>query len=139
MIASSTGHGNALLGALRRVDLRVALAAAAALVASASASQAQVELKTYMDDKGYLNVRALTCAQLAGTFQEDADFLGAWYSGWWNGHLKRHVVNIPRAKQGIHEVIVYCKANPKTKVITAMDINIKLMRKEQGIKVNDEK
>ena len=59
MIASSTGHGNALLGALRRVDLRVALAAAAALVASASASQAQVELKTYMDDKGYLNVRAL--------------------------------------------------------------------------------
>ena len=139
MIASSTGHGNALLGALRHVHLRVALTAAAALVASASASQAQVELKTYMDDKGYLNVRALTCAQLAGTFQEDADFLGAWYSGWWNGHLKRHVVNIPRAKQGIHEVIVYCKANPKVKVITAMDINIKKMRKEQGIKVNDEK
>ena len=125
MIVSSTGHGNALLGALRRVDLRVALAAAAALVASASASQAQVELKTYMDDKGYLNVRALTCAQLAGTFQEDADFLGAWYSGWWNGHMKRHSVNVARAKQGIHEVIVYCKANPDTKVVDAVDAYVK--------------
>jgi hypothetical protein len=125
MIASSTRQGNALLGALRRVDLRVALAATAALVASASSSQAQVELKTYMDDKGYLNVRTLTCAQLAGTFQEDADFLGAWYSGWWNGHLKRHVVNIPRAKAGIHEVIVYCKANPDAKVVDAVDAYVK--------------
>ena len=110
---------------LGRVDLRVALLAAAGLIASVSASQAQVELKTYMDDKGYLNVKGLTCAQLAGTFQEDADFLGAWDSGWWNGHLKRHVVNIPRAKQGIHEVIVYCKANPDTKVVDAVDAYVK--------------
>ena len=78
-----------------------------------------------MDDKGYLNVRALTCAQLAGTFQEDADFLGAWYSGWWNGHLKRHVVNIPRAKQGIHEVIEFCKAHPDEKVVDAVDDYVK--------------
>ena len=139
MIASSTGHGNALLGALRRVDLRVALAAAAALVASASASQAQVELKTYMDDKGYLNVRALTCAQLANTFQEDADFMTVWYSGWYNGLAGYSKLKVDRAKELEHRVIVYCKANPKTKVITAMDINIKAMRKEQGIKVNDEK
>ena len=110
---------------LGRVDLRVALTAAAALAASVSASQAQVELKTYMDDKGYLNVRALTCAQLANTFQEDADFLGAWYSGWWNGHLKRHSINPARAKQGIHEVIVYCKANPDTKVVDAVDAYVK--------------
>ena len=96
MIASSTR----LSARLGRIDLRVALIAAAGLIASVSASQAQVELKTYMDDKGYLNVRALTCAQLAGTFQEDADFLGAWYSGWWNGHLKRHSVNIPRQSRG---------------------------------------
>jgi HdeA/HdeB family len=104
---------------------RVALVAAATLVASASASQAQVELKTYTDAKGYLNVRALTCAQLANTFQEDADFLGAWYSGWWNGHLKRHAINIERAKQGIHEVIVYCKANPDAKVVDAVDAYVK--------------
>ena len=121
MVASSTR----LSPRLGRVDLRVALLAAAGLIASVSASQAQVELKTYMDDKGYLNVKGLTCAQLAGTFQEDADFLGAWYSGWWNGHLKRHVVNIPRAKQGIHEVIVYCKANPNTKVVDAVDAYVK--------------
>ena len=78
-----------------------------------------------MDDKGYLNVRALTCAQLANTFQEDADFLGAWYSGWWNGHMKRHSVNVARAKEGIHEVIVYCKANPDTKVVDAVDAYVK--------------
>jgi HdeA/HdeB family len=126
MVATSTRRGSAfLLQALGRSDLRVALVAAAALIGSVSASQAQVELKTYMDDKGYLNVRALTCAQLANTFQEDADFLGAWYSGWWNGHLKRHSVNVARAKQGIHEVIVYCKANPDTKVVDAVDAYVK--------------
>ena len=77
---------SAILG---RVDLRVALIAAGGLIASVSASQAQVELKTYMDDKGYLNVKTLTCAQLANTFQEDADFLGAWYSSLSLGRLVR--------------------------------------------------
>src|SRR3984885_16051245 len=108
MVASSTR----LSARLGRVDLRGALIAAAGLIASVSASQAQVELKTYMDDKGYLNVRALTCAQLAGTFQEDADFLGAWYSGWGNGDLTSQVVNLPRAKTGSHKAIIDWKANP---------------------------
>jgi hypothetical protein len=126
MVATSKRRGSAfLLQALGRSDLRVALISAAGLIASVSASQAQVELKTYMDDKGYLNVRALTCAQLANTFQEDADFLGAWYSGWWNGHNKRHSVNIERAKQGLHEVIVYCQANPNAKVVDAVDAYVK--------------
>jgi hypothetical protein len=125
MVASSTKRGSAPSRALRWIDLRIALVAAAALVASASASKAQVELKTYMDDKGYLNVRALTCAQLANTYQEDADFLGAWYSGWWNGHTKRHSINVARTKQGIHEVIVYCKANPDAKVVDAVDAYVK--------------
>jgi len=104
---------------------RLAAFAGTALIASISASHAQVELKTYMDDKGYLNVRALTCAQLANTFQEDANFLGAWYSGWWNGHVKRHSINIARAREGIHEIIVYCKANPDTKVVDAVDAYVK--------------
>jgi hypothetical protein len=124
MVASSTRRRGALSRALGRVDFRVALVAAA-VVASASASRAQVELKTYMDEKGYLNVRALTCAQLANTYQEDADFLGAWYSGWWNGHMKRHSINVARTKQGIHEVIVYCKANPYAKVDDAVDAYVK--------------
>src|SRR5579863_3177780 len=125
MITSNTGNCGKLLSALGRTDLRIAVIAAATLAASASASQAQVDLTTYTDAKGYLNVRALTCAQLANTYQEDADFLGAWYSGWWNGHMKRHSVNIPRAKEGIHEVIVYCKAHPDTKVVDAVDAYIK--------------
>jgi HdeA/HdeB family len=107
--------------------VRVALAAAA-LIGCASTSQAQVALKTYEDEKGYLNVRALTCAQLANTFQEDANFLAAWYSGWWNGHLKRHSINIARARAGLHDVIVYCQANPDTKVVDAVDTLVKKMQ-----------
>jgi hypothetical protein len=125
MYNSNTTHRGEIFGALGRMDLRVALVAAATLIASASASKAQVELKTYADAKGYLNVRALTCAQLANTYQEDADFLGVWYSGWWNGHLKRHSINVDRTKQGIHEVIVYCKAHPDVKVINAVDAYVK--------------
>ena len=109
-------------------NLRVALIAAATLIVSALASKAQVELKTYADEKGYLNVRGLTCAQLANTFQEDANFLGAWYSGWWNGHLKRHSINIKRAKEGLHEVIEYCKANPSVKVVDAVDAYAKKLQ-----------
>ena len=124
MIASSIRHRSGLSASLGRVNLRAALGAAV-LAASVSASHAQVELKTYMDEKGYLNVRALTCAQLANAFQEDADFLGAWYSGWWNGHLKRHSINITRTKEGIHEVVVYCKANPDVKVVDAVDAYMK--------------
>jgi hypothetical protein len=106
---------------------------------SAGTAHAQVELSTYGDAKGNLDVQKLTCAQLANTFQEDADFMTVWYSGWYNGLAGYSKLKVDRAKELEHRVIVYCKANPKTKVITAMDINIKKMRKEQGIKVNDEK
>jgi hypothetical protein len=99
------------------------LVAAGTLVASAA--QAQVELKSYADAKGYINVRALTCAQLANTFQEDANFMGTWYSGWWNGHMKRHSFNLTRAREGIHEVIVYCKSHPDEKVVDAVDAYVK--------------
>jgi hypothetical protein len=114
-----------LLARLRRADWRVALIASATLAASASASQAQVDLKTFADEKGYLNVKALTCAQLANTTQDDANFLGVWYSGWFNGHMKRHAININRTKTGIHEVIEYCKANPDKKVVDAVEVYVK--------------
>ena len=119
--------------ALNSKTAYAALIASTALAASASASRAQVALNTYADDKGYINVRALTCGQLANTYQEDANFLGVWYSGWWNGHLKRHVINIKRAQQGLHDVIVYCKANPDTKVVDAVDALVKKMQGE-GVK-----
>lgn len=89
------------------------------------AANAQTPLAAYADSKGYLDVQALTCAQLAGTFQEDADFLGVWYSGWYNGLGKKHAINIPRVKRGIHELIVYCKAHQDTKVIQAIDVLLK--------------
>ncbi|RBP03450.1 HdeA/HdeB family protein [Roseiarcus fermentans] len=104
-----------------------------------SAVEAQVDLTTYGDAKGNLDVQALTCAQLAGTWQEDADFLTVWYSGWYNGLANYSKMKLDRAKELEHRVIVYCKANPTVKVIKAMDINIKQMRKEAGIKVEDEK
>jgi hypothetical protein len=125
MIASNERNPGKFSAALGRADLRKALVAAATLIASASASQAQVDLTTYIDAKGYLNIRALTCAQLANTYQEDANFLGVWYSGWYNGHLKRHSINPARTKEGIHEVIVYCKANPDKKVVDAVDAFVK--------------
>lgn len=105
------------------------LIVAAVLLSAASASQAQVELKNYADAKGYIDVQKLTCAQLAGTFQEDADFLGVWYSGWYNGLAKKHALNVSRTKAGIHNVIVYCKANPARTVIQAIDVMLKEEKK----------
>ncbi len=115
----------------RRGNWRAALLASATLAASASTSQAQVALSSYADDKGYINVKALTCAQLANTTQDDANFLGVWYSGWFNGHLKKHAINIERAKKGIHEVIEYCKANPDKKVVEAVEDYVKKVQAGQ--------
>jgi len=112
---------------------------AAAFALVTTSAFAAVELNTYANKDGYIDVQKLTCAQLANTFQEDADFMTVWYSGWYNGLAGYSKLKVDRAKELEHRVIVYCKEHPKTKVITAMDINIKLMRKEQGIKVNDEK
>jgi inactivated superfamily I helicase len=98
---------------------------ATAFLLSVSAAPAQVELSKYEDANGYIDVQKLTCAQLANTFQEDADFLGIWYSGWYNGLAKKHAINVPRVKEGIHNVIVYCKANQDKRIIQAIDIILK--------------
>ena len=97
----------------------------AAVVCAASAAYAQTPLSDYANKNGYILVKKLTCAQLAGTFQEDADFLGIWYSGWYNGLGNKSAVNIPRVKEGIHQVIVYCKANPDKLVIQAIAVILK--------------
>lgn len=88
-------------------------------------SFAQTPLGAYADSKGYIDVQKLTCAQLAGTFQEDANLLAAWYSGWYNGLAKSHRAKISRIKDDLHEVIVYCKANPKTTIIKAIGVVFK--------------
>ena len=109
--------------------------AAGIFVLASSAAQAQVDLKTYEDANGKIDVQTLTCAQLANAYQEDADFLTVWYNGWYNGLANYNSMKIDRAKEGEHRVIVYCKANPDKKVIAAIDVVIKQMRKEAGIKV----
>lgn len=105
------------------------------LVALAVPAYAQVELKTYANSEGYIDVQKLTCAQLANTFQEDADYLTVWYSGWYNGLGKKHMMQVDRAKSLEHQVIVYCKANQDKKVIEAIDVVFKTYRAEQGIKL----
>lgn len=96
---------------------------AALLLATAvgTPAMAQVPLTDYADKNGYIDVQKLTCAQLAGTFQEDADMLATWYSGWYNGLAKAHRAKITRVKDDQHTVIVYCKANPKVTIIKAID------------------
>jgi hypothetical protein len=94
-------------------------------VAILSAAKAQVPLSAYTDAKGFIDVQALTCAQLANTFQEDADYLAVWYSGWYNGLAKKHFAHVSRAKMGEHELILYCKAHPGMKIIEAIDVLLK--------------
>lgn len=96
-------------------------------------ARAQVDLSTYADANGFLDVQKLTCAQLANTWQEDADKLTTWYSGWYNGLAKRHYMDIRKAREAEHEVIVYCKAHPEIRIIKAIDIVFKDMRKRLGI------
>jgi len=84
-----------------------------ATVMADSAVQAQVPLSAYVDANGFLNVQTLSCAQLAGTFQPDADALTTWYSGWYNGLAHKHFLDFRKAKETEHEVIVYCKEHPE--------------------------
>src|SRR3954466_11744185 len=90
--------------------------ASLALTMAGTAAKAQVDLSAYADAEGVLDVQALTCAQLANTWQGDADSLATWYSGWYNGLAKKHYMDITRGKEAEHEVIVYCKANPQIKI-----------------------
>lgn len=90
-----------------------------------TSAHAQTPLSAYEDAKGFIDVQALTCAQLAGTYQEDADMLAAWYSGWYNGLAKKHYAHISRGKAGEHQLIVYCKAHPEVKIIDAISLLLK--------------
>ena len=112
------------------------LVVAAALSMTAVEAHAQVPLSTYTDVNGYLDVQKLTCGQLAGTFQEDADLLVAWYSGRATTDLRKNILRIrDRARKLEHEIIVHCKANPGIRVIDAIAIVFKDERMRLGIKM----
>ena len=119
----------------KRMIKSYAMVIVAGVLSSISVASAQVELSKYANADGYIDVQKLTCAQLANTFQEDADYLTVWYSGWYNGLAKKHLMKVDRAKKLEHEVIVHCQANPGKKVIQAIDVIFKTYRAEQGIKV----
>jgi hypothetical protein len=112
----------------------ISAAMGAAMIAATSGAKAQVDLGAYADPDGFLDIQALTCAQLAGTWQDQADLLSAWYSGWYNGLAKRHYMDIRKGREAEHELIVYCKANPQLRIIQAIDIVFKSMREKLGIK-----
>jgi hypothetical protein len=124
-----------LLPHMERTMIR-ALLSGVALLSCAGTTHAQVMLSTYANKDGYIDVQKLTCAQLANTFQEDADYLTVWYSGWYNGLAKKHMMKADRAKELEHEVIVHCKANQNKKVIQAIEVVFKKYRADRGIKVN---
>ena len=109
----------AKLNTRRMIGLATSLAMG--VVVGNAPARAQTPLSAYADKDGYIDVQKLTCAQLAGTFQEDADLLSAWYSGWYNGLAKAHRAKISRIKDNEHLVIVYCKKNPNVTVIKAID------------------
>jgi hypothetical protein len=113
---------------------KILILATTALAVASSDVQAQTDLTTYADAEGYIDVQALTCAALAGTWQGDADRLTTWYSGWYNGLAKKHFFNIARSKELEHEVIVYCKANPQIRIIEALDVMFKQERLRNGFK-----
>ena len=116
---------------------RTVLLAIAALALANSSARSQVDLSSYADANGFIDVQALTCAQLANTWQEDADKLATWYSGWYDGLAKKHYMDVSKGKEAEHEVILYCKAHPELKIIQAMDVVFKSMRQRLGIVKSD--
>jgi len=73
---------------------KILIVAAIVGLTSTGTARAQTDLSAYADANGYLDVQKLTCAQLAGTWQQDADMLTTWYSGWYNGLAHKHMLNI---------------------------------------------
>ena len=101
-----------------------------AVLAINSNVNAATGLDAYVDKNGYIDVQALTCAQLADTYQEDANALANRYSGWYNGLAKKHFYHLNRVKGTEHEVIVFCKEHRDMKIIKAMDVIFKEDKKK---------
>jgi len=108
---------------------------AACLALANSTARAQVDLSSYVDANGYLNMQALTCAQLANTWQQDADMLATWYSGWYNGLARIHYMDVRKGKEVEHELILYCKAHQEIRIIDALAVVLKDERARLGIEM----
>ena len=114
---------------------KILMLAATAFMIAGTDARAQVDLSAYADANGFIDVQALTCAQLANTWQQDADMLTTWYSGWYNGLAKKHYLDVTKGREAEHEVILYCKAHPELRIIQAIEVVFKGMRERMGIEV----
>ena len=87
--------------------------AAMAMIGAAKADP--VDLSAYADANGFIDVQKLTCGQLANTYQEDANALSSWYSGWYNGLAHKLYMDYKKGREVEHQVIEYCKAHQDQK------------------------
>ena len=102
-----------------------------AMMALTGAAKADpVDLSAYADANGFIDVQALTCGQLANTYQEDANALATWYSGWYNGLAHKHFADFKKGRILEHQVIEYCKAHQDQKIIHAIGLLLKEDRAE---------
>jgi hypothetical protein len=108
--------------------LMISTASMIAMLGSAKADP--VDLNAYVDANGFIKVQQLTCAQLANTYQQDANALMAWYSGWYNGLAHKNEMDYKKGRELEHLVIEYCKAHPDERIIHAIAVNLKDMRAE---------
>jgi HdeA/HdeB family len=106
------------------------------LITMLTNASAQVPLSAHVDAEGFIDVQQLTCAQLANTYQEDADMLATWYSGWYNGLAKKHFLDFRKGKEAEHEVIVYCKGHQDKLIIQAISVVLDEMRARLGIDIS---
>ena len=113
----------------------VILGTVAMLATMGAASAGPVGLDAYVDENGFIDVQKLTCEQLANTYQEDANALTSWYSGWYNGLAHKHYLDYRKGREAEHLVIEFCKAHPQDKIIHAIAVVFKDMRAEEGIEM----
>lgn len=113
-------------GAVLGMDLAEDLERECKAISPTASDTPQVELPKIADPAtGNIDVQKLTCGQLASTYQEDADVLLLWASGWYSGLAKKNAINVQKLKDGMHKVIVYCKANKERFLVQAMDVVMK--------------
>ncbi|MCA3564574.1 MAG: hypothetical protein IOC90_12780 [Methylocystis sp.] len=125
-----------LVSAFAAVCITSALAVTSYTSANAQApAPTPTPLSAYVDANGFIDVQKLTCDQLANTYQEDADMLAAWYSGWYNGLARKHFMDVKKGARVEHEVIVFCKANRDKKIIEALAVVFKDERARLGIEM----
>src|SRR6202046_2829060 len=110
---------------------RLLLVATFTAIATLSAAKADpVPLSSYADANGFIDVQTLTCGQLANTYQEDANALTSWYSGWYNGLAHKHFADFKKGREVEHQTIEYCKGHPDERIIHAIGVMLREDRAE---------